>query len=129
MAWLNIPNNDSWQYDDNPPNPGGALTTLWQTSTNGIRTTPFGEKIYVNCRHITLRPYQESVASEISKTYWDNVPGAVDLELYLLPDGVSFYKQPDGQSLYLQPEAIVVVRPDGTSQYLRPDGVSRYLTD
>jgi hypothetical protein len=125
MAWLNIPNNDYWQYDDNPPNPGGALTALWSTSTNGVRTTPFGEKIYVNCRHKTLRPNQESVPSEISKSQWD---AAADLSFYLQPDGESLYKQPDGSSLYQQPEFIGFVRPNGTSRFLRPDGVSSYLT-
>lgn len=72
MAWVQIPNNPTWEYDNNPPDPGGALTALWSTGTNGIRTTPFGYEIYMNCRLVgSTRP---SVPSEINKTYWDAHP-------------------------------------------------------
>ena len=72
MAWQNIPTNPYWQYDDNPPNPGGAQTALWQTSTNGIRTSVRGDEIYVNCRHRFLHPTQASIPSEINKTFWSS---------------------------------------------------------
>ena len=75
MAFRDIPGNPNWEYDDNPPNPGGALSTLYATGTGGIRTSVRGEEIYMNCRHKTLRPTQESVPNEINKTYWDNFIG------------------------------------------------------
>ena len=70
MAWQNIPNNPYWQYDDTPPDPGGAQTALWQTSTNGVRTSVRGDEIYVNCRHTLLHPTQDSFPNEINKTFW-----------------------------------------------------------
>ena len=73
MAWITIPNNPNWEYDDNPPNPGGLGEVLWATSVNGIRTSTSGHEIYVNCRHKTLHPTQESIPSEISKTFWDGI--------------------------------------------------------
>ena len=72
MAFRDIPGNPNWEYDDDPPNPGGALSALYATGTNGIRTSVRGDKIYMNCRHKTLHPTQESVPSEINGTYWDN---------------------------------------------------------
>ena len=72
MAFKDIPGNPNWEYDDNPPDPGGALSSLYATGTGGIRTNPRGQEIYMNCRHKTLRPTQESVPSEINKTHWDN---------------------------------------------------------
>jgi len=71
MAWLTITNNSNWEYDTAPPDPGGALTTLWATGTNGIRTNPYGEEIFMNCRHKLLHPTQTSIPNEISKTFWD----------------------------------------------------------
>jgi hypothetical protein len=70
MAWQNIPNNQYWQYDDAPLDPGGAETALWETSTNGVRTNASGDEIYVNCRHIPLHPTQDSFPNEINKTFW-----------------------------------------------------------
>ena len=73
MAWQNIPNNQYWQYDDAPLDPGGAETALWETSTNGVRTSVRGEQIYVNCRHTLLHPTQDSFPNEINKTFWIGV--------------------------------------------------------
>ena len=70
MAWQDIPNNPHWQYDDDPPDPGGPETSLWATSTNGIRLNARGEEIYVNCRHTLLHPTQDSFPNEINKTFW-----------------------------------------------------------
>jgi len=70
MAWQDIPNNPYWQYDDAPPDPGGAETALWATSTNGIRLNARGEEIYVNCRHKLIHPSQDSFPNEINKTFW-----------------------------------------------------------
>lgn len=73
MAWQNIPNNPYWQYDDAPLDPGGAQTALWETSTNGVRTSVRGEQIYVNCKHKLLHPTQDSFPNEINKTFWIGV--------------------------------------------------------
>ena len=55
MAWQSITNNPNWEYDTAPPDPGGALTALWATGTNGIRTNPYGEEIFtVSYTHLTL---------------------------------------------------------------------------
>ena len=70
-VWNTIPQNRNWEYDSDPPNPGGALTALWQTGTNGIRTNQNGDSIYMNVRHKTLHAGRASVPSEISKTFWD----------------------------------------------------------
>ena len=100
MAFVNIPGNPNWEYDNDPPDPGGALTALWQTGTNGIRINPRGEELYMNCRHKILHPTQDSIPNEISKTFWD---GKIPDGVYYQPDGSSFYFQPDGSSFYLQP--------------------------
>ena len=71
MAWVTITNNTAWEYDNDPPDPGDALSTLWATGTAGIRTNQSGDEIYMNCRHKTLHPTQDSVPNEINKTYWD----------------------------------------------------------
>ena len=103
MAWQIIPNNPYWQYDDAPFDPGGAETALWATSTNGIRISPAGDEIYVNCRHILLHPTQDSFPNEINKTFWapDAYPN-LDYR-YFQPDGVSLYYNPDTTSVYIQP--------------------------
>ena len=68
MAWIKITNNPLWEYDNNPSDPGGALTYLWSKQTAGIRTNTDGMEIYTNCRMIG-----ESVTTrgELNKTYWD----------------------------------------------------------
>ena len=78
MAWQPIANNPYWEYDDAPPDPGGAQSALWSTGTAGIRVNPRGEEVYMNCRRVgtsyTSRP------SEISKTYWDAFSGVTSSE-------------------------------------------------
>ena len=69
MAWVTIPNNPTWEYDNAPPDPGGALTALWNTQTNGIRTSARGDEIYTNCRLVGSTA--ASVPNELNKTYWD----------------------------------------------------------
>ena len=71
MSWVTIVQNPIWEYDDNPPDPGGAQTPLWQTSINGIRTNPRGEELYTNVRHKVLHAGRPSVPSEMNKTFWD----------------------------------------------------------
>ena len=38
MAWVAIPNKTGWEYDNAPPDPGGAQSALWAKQTAGIRT-------------------------------------------------------------------------------------------
>ena len=72
-VWNTIPQNPIWQYDSDPPDPGAALTELWQTGTNGIRTNQkSGDEIYMNVRHKTLQAPRASVPSELNKTFWNN---------------------------------------------------------
>ena len=82
MGWQDIYKNPYWQYDNNPPDPGGRQTALWATGTDGIRTTAHGEEVYMNCRHKFLHPTQESKPNEISKTYWDARPTPFTSENY-----------------------------------------------
>jgi len=51
MAFVNITNNSSWQYDNAPPDPGAnsPLRPLWLKQTNGIRTTN-GHAVYTSVR-------------------------------------------------------------------------------
>ena len=68
MAWQPIPNNSYWEYDDNPPDPGGKQTALWLKQTNGVRTDG-SHQIYTRVRRIGDG---DITRGELSKTYWDN---------------------------------------------------------
>lgn len=71
MAWKNIPGTEYWEYDDNPPDPGGAQTELWEKQFNGVRVnTVSGHEIYTKCRMIGTTV---DTAGELNKTYYDNV--------------------------------------------------------
>lgn len=76
MAWVNITNNSSWQYDNAPVDPGAnsPLRPLWLKQTNGIRTTN-GHAVYTSVRKTVNSASGTSTVSmgEISKTFWDNV--------------------------------------------------------
>lgn len=123
MAFRDIPGNSNWQYDNSPPDPGGALSTLYATGTNGIRTSVRGEEIYMNCRHKTLHPTQESVPNEINKTHWDNFidftfllntcvlfngnkplfnPKSEEATYYNVDEDKSYVKNTNGQTIELQ---------------------------
>lgn len=67
MGWNNVPNNPNWEWNDSPPDPGGAQTPLWEKQTGGIRENPDGTEIYTDCRNTAL-----SASGELSKTYWEN---------------------------------------------------------
>ena len=69
MAFVAIPNNDQYEYDNTPPDPGvnHPMRALWQKSTNGIRTS-HGHSVYVRCRRVGSGNVDHG---EISKTYWD----------------------------------------------------------
>ena len=76
MGWQDIYKNPYWEYDNNPPDPGGTQSesALWATGTDGIRTTVRGEEVYMNCRHKILHANRALEPSEISKTFWDTTP-------------------------------------------------------
>lgn len=74
MAWVTIPNNPQWEYDNAPPDPGASspYRDLWLLQTNGIRTETHGPvtyEVYVKCR---LIGETVDTMGEINKTYWDN---------------------------------------------------------
>ena len=71
MAWVNIPNNPEWEYDNAPADPGvdSPYYELWTKQTNGIREF-YGHEVYVKCRLIGSTV---DTMGEISKTFWDNV--------------------------------------------------------
>ncbi len=69
MAFVNIPNNYQYEYDNAPPDPGvnHPMRALWQKSANGIRTS-HNHSVYVRCRRVGSGNVDHG---EISKTYWD----------------------------------------------------------
>lgn len=71
MAFVNIPNNSNWEYDNNPSDPGAtsALRSLWLKQTAGIRTESTGSKIYTRVRKVGDGP--NANRGELSKSYWD----------------------------------------------------------
>jgi len=74
MAWQSITNNPTWEYDNNPPDPGGAQHYLWTKQVNGIRTVTDGTssiEIYTKCRKKTH--IHVETMGELNKTFWDNV--------------------------------------------------------
>lgn len=69
MAWVAIPNLTDWQYDNDPPDPGGAESALWALQTAGVRTVgPGGHQVYTRVRKVGDGNISRG---EISKTYWD----------------------------------------------------------
>lgn len=75
MAWVTIPNNPQWEYDNAPADPGvdSPYYYLWSKQTGGIRTETHGSntyEIYVKCRRVGTTV---ETMGEISKTYWDNI--------------------------------------------------------
>lgn len=69
MAWLPIPGNPMWEYDNAPPDPGNAQSALWAKQTGGIRTNPNGIEIYTKCRMIGST---KDSNGEMNKTHWDS---------------------------------------------------------
>jgi hypothetical protein len=70
MAWVTIPNNSYWEYDNAPADPGvgSPYRDLWLKQTAGIRTNSDGSQVYTKCRIIGTTV---GTAGEISKSYWD----------------------------------------------------------
>ena len=69
MAWTPIPNNPNWQYDNNPPDPGGKQSALWAKQTGGVRNFR-GHEVYTRVRRVT--DTTDITRGELSKTFWDN---------------------------------------------------------
>ena len=68
MAWVNMPNNPGWQYDNNPPDPGGAESRLWQQQTGGVRSNYLGQEVYTRVRKVGD---PDETRGEMSKSFWD----------------------------------------------------------
>lgn len=72
MAFVNIPNNPHWEYDNAPadPGPNSPQRALWQLSTNGIRTdSTTGHQVYTKVRKVGDGP--DANRGELSKSFWD----------------------------------------------------------
>ena len=69
MAFVAIPNNDQYEYDNAPPDPGAGhpMRALWLKSSNGVRTE-HGHSVYVRTRRIGSGNVDHG---ELSKSYWD----------------------------------------------------------
>lgn len=70
MAWVTIPNQTIWEYDNAPADPGtdSPYYELWAKSSGGIRQFKSGHEVYVKCRRIGTTV---DTAGEISKSFWD----------------------------------------------------------
>ena len=70
MAWLLIPNNRVWEYDNAPPDPGAnsPYRPLWLKQTAGVRTNSDGQKVFTKVRKVGSTV---DTMGEIAKTYWD----------------------------------------------------------
>ena len=82
MAFVAIPNNDQYEYDNDPPDPGVGhpMRALWLKSSNGIRTE-HGHSNYVRCRRIGSGDVDHG---ELSKSYWDARGDEDDLEPFTM---------------------------------------------
>ena len=60
MAWILITNNEVWEYDNDPADPGAD-------SPNSD-----GQKVYTKVRKVGSNPVgSNGTMGEISKTFWD----------------------------------------------------------
>jgi surface protein len=83
MAFVAIPNNDQYEYDNAPPDPGVGhpMRALWLKSSNGVRTE-HGHSVYVRTRRIGSGNVDHG---ELSKSYWDargdedDIPATFDM--------------------------------------------------
>ena len=70
MAWVSIPNNSLWEYQNSPADPGAGspLRTLWLEQSNGIRTK-LGHSVYTQTRKVG--DSNTANRGELSKSFWD----------------------------------------------------------
>ena len=74
MAWILITNNEVWEYDNDPADPGAdsPYRPLWLKQTAGVRTNSDGQKVYTKVRRVGSNPVgSNGTMGEISKTFWD----------------------------------------------------------
>jgi hypothetical protein len=71
MAFVPIPNNPHWEYDNAPadPGPNSPQRALWQLSANGIRQFKNGTEVYTKVRKVGDGP--DANRGELSKSFWD----------------------------------------------------------
>ena len=71
MAFVAIPNNPNWEYDNAPADPGAGspLRKLWLLQTNGVRQFKNGTEVYTKVRKVGDGPTADR--GEMSKSYWD----------------------------------------------------------
>jgi len=69
MAWVPVPGNPTWEYDNAPPDPGANSPErpLWLLQTNGIRNYR-GREVYTRVRRVGDGDISRG---ELSKTFWD----------------------------------------------------------
>jgi hypothetical protein len=90
MAWLLIPNNRVWEYDNAPPDPGAnsPYRPLWLKQTAGVRTNSDGQKVYTKVRRVGT--YIDN-AGEISGSFWDVKGDDLKFQMeVLMPADTSF---------------------------------------
>tara|TARA_B110000879_G_C11164748_1_gene510639 strand:+ start:1671 stop:2639 length:969 start_codon:yes stop_codon:yes gene_type:complete len=90
MAWLLIPNNRVWEYDNAPPDPGAnsPYRPLWLKQTAGIRINSDGQKVYTKVRQVGSTV---DTMGEIAKTYWDVKGDDLKFQMeVLMPADTSF---------------------------------------
>ena len=83
MAWVTIPNNPNWEYDNNPTDPGvgSPHRALWLTQTDGVRTFGSGagaHEVYVKVRKVGETA--DTSRGELSKSFWDARGDEDDIE-------------------------------------------------
>jgi surface protein len=71
MAWVAIPNNPDWEYNNDPTDPGAtnALRRQWVLSSSGVRQQKDGTQVYVQVRRVG--DTANTNKGELSKSFWD----------------------------------------------------------
>lgn len=72
MAWVDVPNNQYWEYDNAPADPGvdSPFYELWAKQSNGIRDEGSFE-VYTKARK---KGSTADTMGELNKTFFDNHP-------------------------------------------------------
>ena len=80
MAWVAIPNNPNWEYNNDPTDPGAtnALRGQWVLSSNGVRQQKDGTQVYVQVRRVG--DTADANRGELSKSFWDARGDEDDIE-------------------------------------------------
>jgi hypothetical protein len=80
MAWVAIPNNPDWEYNNDPTDPGATNATRrqWALSSNGVRQQKDGTQVYVQVRRVG--DTADANRGELSKSFWDARGDEDDIE-------------------------------------------------